>query len=320
MVTARAVEPRTQLAACGVWQRPGRPDQGKGTIRHEPSGDHRHGVTWIAEDAADHDGGQHLATHAAPDPLSREVLAVQRLHHHPFEAHGGQLVAPALGFPGIHGDCGRRQRWAYPRRHLLERGPALEVGQGAQIPVLQEQQVEQDERYRSFAGGCGCPRGRSPQPAVEHRGVEALAGPRHQLAVDDGPRWQPCRDSRSHLRKGVGDHLAAPGLEHDTGLMAKGQAAQAIPLGLVGDLATGQTISVQRAWPDEHRLHWWVQRRHRPCPAAWRSVGRMAGMGLILTYRRREVVAIDASAWSPSVPAPHAQGTSCTEDRAKIWS
>jgi len=133
-----------------------------------------------------------------------------------------------------------------PREGLLQPGPPVPEGQVEERDVTEGEQVEADELGGRLHGQLGDPRQRRVDPGGEVLPVQPLgsgrAGPHDDLRVDHTLLRQQPADVLDDLGEVPGQRLAPPARELDLVPVAHDEAAEAVPLRLVGQPA-GDAVS-----------------------------------------------------------------------------
>jgi hypothetical protein len=212
-------------------------------------------------EAADHAVGGAAALdllHAGALPAL--IRQVEPLGHDAVEGAPGH-VEPGAGLPRVRGGGREPDVVAaaeVPGREGLEEPPPLaERPRHERAARRVHQQVEDDEHRRPLSSEPLDP-ARGGMDALEQvvEG-EAPVHRHHDLAVEhEGARGERAQ-MLDHLREVAGERLPALGLQLDPLSIAEGQAAEAVPLGLVLPARAGWYLL------DEPRLHRRVGRAER---------------------------------------------------------
>jgi hypothetical protein len=170
------------------------------------------------------------------------VAQVSMLRDDAFEA-----LEPALGHFGVRRRRRQRHRRPDVGEQLLEPQPPLGEPTVAQIVVPNADEVERDERRRRLGPQPLDPRRRGMQACHQREEVELVRARDHQLSVQHEPLDRQRKQRLHDLGEVAGARAAVARPQVDLAAVAKGQAAEAVPLRLVQVLAHRQLPFQARA-------------------------------------------------------------------------
>ena len=181
-----------------------------------------------------------------------------RLGHHPVKPSPLKPGEPVAGNLRVVGD--RRQ--VHGRGGAIEQGlqcaPPLRKRHGAQVELVECQQVEGHQRGRCLRRQPFDAAFRRVDPVAQHIEVQTVEGEHDQLAVDDASLRQLGQDRIDQLWEVTGQRLLPSRCQLHLIAVSKHQAAVAVPLGLVQQpLGLGHG----RGGLGQHRLDRWHHRQ-----------------------------------------------------------
>src|SRR4029079_59879 len=172
------------------------------------------------------------------------------LHHHPIEPGALEAAEPLLGHGAIAGRRGQVDGWLRSGQGLLEAAPPLLEREGTEVLVTDRQQVEGHERCRRLLGQLLVPRGGGVDAVEQRIEVEPPRTGDDDLAIHHAALGERGAEGAEDLREVAGHRPLVPAPELHALAVAKDDGAEAVPLGLVDDVARRRELADQLR---EHR-------------------------------------------------------------------